>query len=297
MTSDVPLVAESASRTTAWRAVVRVLRSPLDAAGSALFPSCCSLCGSPLPRLSSAPICDVCWVEMPALSGVACVRCGDPLAEAEPRDGMCRVCLASPPPFERAVAYGVYEERMREAIHALKYARIHPAAKRLGGMLAQAIRKLEGMAPAEMAVIPVPLHRGKSKVRGFNQARALAEHAIAALRKTHPEWKLRLEPGALVRARLTESQAGLSMRARRLNVRAAFAVKNSAAVDGRDVLLVDDILTTGATARAAARAGRAFPYPEGSNKRKTQLQEIAEEESGGPGTLDTPANANIAFIG
>ncbi len=106
---------------------------------------------------------------------------------------MCRVCWAAPPPFERAVAYGVYEDRMREAIHALKYDRLHPAAKRLGRMLAQAILKLQGEAPAEMLVVPVPLHRRKKKERGFNQARALAEHAMAALKDTHPDWKLTLE--------------------------------------------------------------------------------------------------------
>ncbi|UWZ85719.1 ComF family protein [Occallatibacter riparius] len=321
MTFDVPSAAESASRTSAWRAVVRVLRSPLDAAGSALFPSCCALCGSPLPRLSSVPICDVCWVEMPALSGVACVRCGDPLPSAEearPRDGMCRACFNVPPDFERAVAYGVYEERMREAIHALKYDRLHPAARRLGGMLAQAILKLNGVAPAELLVIPVPLHRSKKKERGFNQALALAEYAIAALKSTRPEWKLKLETKALLRARLTKSQAGLTTRQRRLNMRAVFEVADTGAVNGRDVLLVDDILTTGATARSAARAlkragaksvwvatlaraGRAFPMSAARDIEAGKFDDTDKtgthgtstvEITGGPGTLDTPANAN-----
>src|SRR5215469_5537989 len=168
MTFDVPSAAESASRTSAWRAVVRVLRSPLDAAGSALFPSCCALCGSPLPRLSYVPICDACWTEMPARSGPACACCGDLLAgelDAQLHGGLCRLCASVPPPFERAVAYGVYEDRMREAIHAMKYGRVHPAAKRLGSMLAQAILKLHGEAPAAMLVVPVPLHRSKKKQR------------------------------------------------------------------------------------------------------------------------------------
>ncbi len=142
---------------------------------------------------------------------------------------------------------------MRAAIHALKYDRMHPAARRLGAMLAQAILKLAGEAPAEMLVVPVPLHRAKYSQRGFNQARALAVHAVRALGRSHPEWRLTVAPSTLMRLRATESQAGLSPRQRRLNVRGAFQVADRAAVEGRHILLVDDILTTGATARAAAK--------------------------------------------
>jgi ComF family protein len=143
---------------------------------------------------------------------------------------------------------------MREAIHALKYNRLHPAARVLGGMLAQAIAKLAGEAPSEMLVVPVPLHRSKYAQRGFNQARALAEEALKELRKTHLEWKLTLAPTTLLRLRPTESQAGLTPRQRRQNVRGAFSIADAAAVTAKHILLVDDILTTGATARAAAQA-------------------------------------------
>jgi ComF family protein len=153
---------------------------------------------------------------------------------------------------------------MREAIHALKYGRIHPAARRMGAMLAIAIARLAPHAPAEMLVVPVPLHRTKQKQRGFNQARALAGHAIDALRKSHPDWHLTLAPRTLLRQRSTESQAGLTTRQRRNNVRGAFKVSDPAFVRGKHILLVDDILTTGATARAAAqslkKAGAASVY-------------------------------------
>jgi ComF family protein len=143
---------------------------------------------------------------------------------------------------------------MREAIHALKYNRLHPAARVLGQMLAQAIAKLAGEAPAEMLLVPVPLHRSKYAQRGFNQARALAEEALRELRKTHSSWQLTLAPTTLLRLRPTESQAGLSPRQRRQNVRGAFQVADAGQVTAKHVLLVDDILTTGATARAAAQA-------------------------------------------
>jgi ComF family protein len=160
----------------------------------------------------------------------------------------------APPAFVRAVAYGLYEGRMKAAIHALKYDHLHPAARMLGQMLAQAIAQLSPEAPLEMLVVPVPLHRQKHAERGFNQARALAEHALASLRKTHPEWRLKLAASTLLRLRATASQAGLTMRQRRLNVRGAFSVSDPALVDSKHILVIDDIFTTGATARATAQA-------------------------------------------
>lgn len=143
---------------------------------------------------------------------------------------------------------------MREAIHALKYDRLHPMAYELGRMLAETIATFAGETQGGMLVIPVPLHRSKYAQRGFNQARLLAGEALRFLRKSHPGWPLTLAPSTLMRLRATDSQAGLSPRQRRLNVRGAFSVSDPCRVKDRDVLLIDDILTTGATARAAAQA-------------------------------------------
>lgn len=254
LTFDVP-----PSETSRWRAVARVLRSPMDALSCALLPAFCTLCGSPLPQLSPVPICDSCWMEFPILSGPACSRCGDalsmPASEASPSNtDLCRTCRLVPPPFVRAVAYGLYQDRMKAAIHALKYDRIHPASRALGGMLAIAVAQLAVEAPTEMLVVPIPLHRSKYGERGFNQARALAEQALRFLRKTHPDWRLTLAPNTLMRLRATASQAGLTPRQRRLNVRGSFSISNPAEVAGMHILVIDDIYTTGATARAAAQA-------------------------------------------
>ncbi len=243
------------SGTARWRAIVRVLRSPLDALSCALVPAPCALCGSPLPQLSLVPICHACWAEFTVPADAVCSRCGDTLdAPVAAQAPLCRICRTAPPPFVRAVAYGPYRGRMRDAIHGLKYQRLHPAARPLGALLAEAILHLKDEAPAEMLVVPVPLHRSKLAYRGFNQARALAAEAIQALAKTHPDWRLTLASSTLMRLRATETQAGLTTRQRRLNVRGAFSVSDPAAIFEQHILLVDDILTTGATARAAAQA-------------------------------------------
>ena len=256
LTTDVP-----PSEISRWRAVARVLRSPLDALSCALLPASCSLCGSLLPQLSSAPICDACWAEFPGDPGCVCVRCGDTVDAAQYSNvpegtAQCRACRLAPPPFVKVVSYGTYEGRIREALHAFKYERLYAAAPRLGGYLAEAINSIFGEAPAEMLVVPVPLHRSKQAQRGFNQARALAVHALNDLARTNPEWRLTLAASSLVRLRATKSQAGLTPRMRRINVRGAFKVSDPSAVKGRHVLVVDDILTTGATARAVAKALR-----------------------------------------
>ena len=231
----------------------------MDALSCALLPSSCALCGSPLPQLCSVPICTCCWLEFPLQAGPSCVRCGDtldsPVSELNPAgSSLCRVCRLAPPPFSRAVAYGLYQGRMKAAIHALKYNRLHPAARGLGRMLAEAIAQLAQEAPAEMLVVPVPLHRKRQADRGFNQARMLARHALEFLAKSHPQWRLTLASTTLLRQRATETQAGLTSRARRINVRGAFLVPDPQAVTGKQILLIDDIFTTGATARSASQA-------------------------------------------
>ena len=197
-------------------------------------------------------------MQSPSVCGALCARCGDtldaPMLAGPTSSRLCRACRMAPPPFVRAVAYGPYEGRMKAAIHALKYDRLHAAARGLGRMLAEAIAQLADEAPGEMLVVPVPLHRSKLAERGFNQARSLAFHALRALGKSHPAWRLTLASSTLMRLRATESQFGLTPHQRRLNVRGAFEVSDPVAVTLKHILLIDDILTTGSTARAAALA-------------------------------------------
>ena len=114
---------------------------------------------------------------------------------------LCRRCRLAPPPFEKAVSFAPYDGRMREALHELKFERRRSTAVRLAAMLAGAIAQLEDEAPSEMLVVPVPLHRSRQRVRGFNQTRLLAVRALDLLARSHPRWKLTLAPQVLVRTR------------------------------------------------------------------------------------------------
>ncbi len=172
----------------------------------------------------------------------------------------CRLCQHVPPPFERAVAYGSYDGTLRELIHLLKFDQVRPVARVLGGMLADSIAALEpALPPGIIAVVPVPLHARKQAQRGFNQAEVIARAALKRLSRRETGFepaRFAVCGNVLVRQRATGSQIGLTRHQRRQNLRGAFAVKDATPIANRDVLLVDDVYTTGATASECARVLR-----------------------------------------
>ena len=166
---------------------------------------------------------------------------------------LCSPCRMAPPEFERAVAYAVYEDELREMVHLLKYERMSSVARPLGRMLARAIEMIESEAGKDLLVIAVPLFPSKERERGYNQAVLISDAALAELRKSRPEWRLQAAHGAIRRVKDTRSQFELTPKGRRRNLQGAFAVADGSLLLGREVLLVDDIYTTGATARACSR--------------------------------------------
>jgi ComF family protein len=229
-----------------------------------VFPSDCRTCGRPLLRAGFSPLCDDCLIKIQPQTMTLCRRCGEALdmesvrfAGQFPVEGLlCAPCRMVPPEFERAVAYAVYDDELREMVHLLKYERLRAVATPLGGMLARAIETLQVDTGTELLVVAVPLFPAKERQRGYNQAVLLADAALAELRRTRPEWRLRAAHTVMRRVKDTRSQYELTLRARRKNLQGAFRVTNGAMLAGREVLLVDDIYTTGATARACAQVLR-----------------------------------------
>jgi len=215
-------------------------------------------------------------------------------------DGQCSNCRDCPPCFERAVSFGEYEDGLRGLIHLLKYERVTPAQGPLGRMLAQAISELlTAPGDGKPLLVPVPLHRNRRRARGFNQAELLARAAMKRLPK-----KLEYASGVLIRQRETISQVGLSREERIENMRGAFRVTDARHVRGRNVIVVDDVMTTGTTlsecarvlkkagaqkvwAATAARAFHAADLP--------QAADTGAEEDVEAGVSST--NANAAIVG
>lgn len=213
--------------------------------------------------ISRAMVCDACVARVEAqdeLSNVLCSRCGDALGMESARFASamgtteCTMCRLAPPEFARAVAYAEYDGEIREMLHLLKFNGVREVASGLlGDWLAKAVLKLEGQAASDLVVIPVPLFVGRERSRGFNQSTLLAEMAVKRLRKVRRGWKLRLDTKSLARVKDTRALFTMQPHERRKNLRGAFRVSNAEAIRDREVLLIDDIMTTGATARECAR--------------------------------------------
>jgi ComF family protein len=206
-----------------------------------LYPPACLACARVLP--ARAFFCETCDTALERLPPKRCRTC------AEPGDfprATCPRCRASPPPFSRAWAPFAHEGPLARAIHRFKYEDHPELAAPLAALLAEESRDFLSQAPP--LVLALPLHPRRYRERQYDQAQLLAGELARATGRTAPV-------GLLTRARETQRQVGLSESERARNVAGAFSA--SPAVAGQALLLVDDVLTTGATARAAATALRA----------------------------------------
>jgi len=193
---------------------------------------------------------------MRAIDGGVCSVCGErivsPLAfSGDQNEARCGLCQRMQHPFAKAAAYGSYEGGLRDLIHMLKYEGVRPAANVLGRMLAEVLVGLRAhTGDADLVVVPVPLHAAKLRQRGFNQSEMVARIALKLL---GPNARYTIMCDTLERTRITQSQIGLTRHQRRENLRGAFRVSAPDTIAGREILLVDDVFTTGTTASECSR--------------------------------------------
>lgn len=209
-----------------------------------LFPPLCHVCRTFIPEAGKLHICQSCREEMPEVAHPLCIVCGIPFVGAG-TDHFCGGCLKHPPGFDAARAALIYEGHGRRLIHAFKYSHKIHLRRPLGLLTAQSLAGFVAARGPDL-IVPVPLHVKRLRERGFNQAVLLGE-VLAQV------WRIPLHRQAMGRIRWTEPQINLTAEQRRDNVKGAFAVRDSAAVAGKRVLLVDDVFTTGSTVEECAK--------------------------------------------
>jgi ComF family protein len=207
-----------------------------------MLPPICHLCSKPLSNEDETDFCLTCQQNIPPIPAAACRRCALPYPTDISDDHLCGDCLNEKKPlFERVISAGIYDGTLKEAIHRFKYRDKINLDRPLAELL---IAELTGLKLPDL-IMPVPLHKNRLRQRTYNQSALLAR--LLAKKLGRP---LRLHQ--LIRNHDTPPQQGQSATDRKKNLKNAFAL--SAPLQGENILLVDDVLTTGATVRECCRA-------------------------------------------
>lgn len=223
-------------RSAAFR---RLLQSAGESVLAFVYPPHCLLCRTPLDE--SEGLCPGCWETLGIIDGPRCGRCGCPGLSCP-----CTNCEDKDFVFSRMIALTPFSRSVQRMVHMLKYQGQTAAGQILGRSLGGMLEG-ESLAESLPVVAPVPLHASRLRERGYNQSLLIARALARVL-------DLPVEDRALKRVRATETQTNLDSAQRGENVEGAFVGRRRDPVRGRTVLLVDDVVTTGATANACAAA-------------------------------------------
>jgi ComF family protein len=224
------------------------IRKLFDGLINLIYPDQCLICSAPIARRQDCGICDGCWgkaIEM-KIRPPRCLSCGLPFQSFQnTTEYLCGTCTLQMPPFSGARAFGYYAEELSSLIQAFKFHGRRNLVGLLTPLMAEAFFENWGREDFDL-LAPVPLHPKRRRERGYNQSELLAQalaRQIALPCMT-----------CLVRTRPTIPQVGLSDSQREENVRKAFQCCDSKRISGKRILLIDDVMTTGATVSSAARA-------------------------------------------
>jgi len=225
-----------------------VLRATLDAIVSVLFPAPCRVCGATLTNASRIPICRDCLGAFQRIVEPMCQCCGRPFVSgvaAQAIRPLCRLCRTNFFSFESTRSWAVYDDTLTSAILLLKYEQVTRLGDWFASCLAGVFSSQQEWKPD--VVVAVPLHEDRERERGYNQAELIARPLSRIL-------GLPLERRVLVRTKPRPVQLILSRSQRWASVRGAYSTREGLRVDNLSILLVDDVVTTGATLDACSRA-------------------------------------------
>ena len=221
------------------------MKNILKGIADVVFPPRCMACGAVLIE-EGIYFCPDCFARIKFIRSPLCPRCGVPFAETGEQDHICGACLLSDPAFSAARALGRYETALMDVIHKFKYGGKTAVGEKLGKLMAEFPYPAFNIMDYSL-IMPVPLHPRKLRQRGFNQSAILA-------REISRRFSIALDFSSLKRVVFTDSQSSLGKEKRAINVKAAFAVADPEKITGQKIILVDDVLTTGSTAKECARA-------------------------------------------
>lgn len=209
-----------------------------------LFPPICHICHSFIPDASKIHICKLCLEKLSQIPSPICSICGIPFIGVG-NNHFCGNCVANPPDFNSARGAFIYDGVLRDLIHSFKYNNLSHLRFPLATLMLENIKDFIELEQPEL-IIPVPLHSSRLRQRGFNQSVLLGQ-------TISKEIKLPILPDTLIRIRRTNPQVELSGIERKINVKGAFAVKYAKKIEGKRILLVDDVMTTGSTMNECAK--------------------------------------------